>query len=75
MNEFMRSREKDLKAKESKNILGIICECLQCGLIIKDTLFDINICRGIKFLQYDDSPSSDKFITEILRRISNQGIQ
>ena len=74
MNEFMRSREKELRTKASKNILGIICEYLQCGLIIKDKLFDINICRGIKFLQYDDSYSSDKFTNEILKKISNPGI-
>jgi len=74
MNEFVISNETLLKTKASKKILGVICEYNLYGYVRNEKPFDIINCRGIKFLQYDNRPSSDKIITEIAERISNQNI-
>ncbi len=74
MNEFVISNETLLKTKASRKTLGIICEYNLYGYVRNEKPFDIINCRGIKFLQYDNRPSSDKIITEIAERISNQNI-
>lgn len=74
MNEFVISNETILKTKAIKKILGLICEYNLYGFVRNEKPFDIINCRGIKFLQYDNRASSDKLITEITERISNQNI-
>ena len=74
MNEFVISNETLLKTKASKKILGVICEYSLYGYVRNEKPFDIINCRGIKFLQYDNRPLSDKIVSEIAERISNQNI-
>lgn len=74
MNEFVISNEVLLRTKAIKKILGLICEYNLYGFVRNEKPFDIINCRGIKFLKYDNRASSDKLITEIAERISNQNI-
>jgi hypothetical protein len=72
--QFVIANQGVLVAKASKNVLGVICEYNQYGFVRDHKPFRIINCRGIKFFQYDNRPSSDRIVMEILRKISNQNI-
>lgn len=69
---FVESYNRELNVKDSKNILGVLCEFNMYGYIKNQNPLAVINCRGIKFLQYDVTQEENKFVRDFAIKISNQ---